>query len=172
MPRFAGIHAAAFSHALQRLAVVARCLLFVRPEQLHRNLLNVDAVHDGHIFDGHDDLPPAVHRQADGLIMEVVRFSFRKGSSVLLREDDHLGPVLRRAFRRVDGVTMYVFIAAWLLRPVWQWVTGDWQGLAFVLLSALACLLNLFIFVFMGLSGAPGLITAIAIIAINIRFFL
>lgn len=90
----------------------------------------------------------------------------------MLREDDHLGPVLRRAFHRVDGVTMYVFIAAWLLRPVWQWVIGDWHGFAFVLLSALACLLNLFIFVFMGLSGAPGLITAIVIIAINIRFFL
>jgi hypothetical protein len=67
---------------------------------------------------------------------------------------------------------MYVFIAAWLLRPVWQWLIGDWQGSAFVLLSALACLLNLLIFVFMGLSGAPGLITAIVIIAINIRFFL
>jgi hypothetical protein len=104
--------------------------------------------------------------------MKVVRFGFRKGSRILLREDDHLGPVLRRAFRRVDGVTMYVFIAAWLLRPVWQWLIGDWQGLAFVLLSALACLLNLFIFVFMGLSGAPGLITAIAIVAINIRFFI
>lgn len=90
----------------------------------------------------------------------------------MLREDDHLGPVLRRAFRRVDGVTMYLFIAAWLLRPVWQLVTGDWHGGAFALLSALACLLNLLVFVFMGLSGAPGLITAIVIIAINIRFFL
>jgi hypothetical protein len=67
---------------------------------------------------------------------------------------------------------MYVFIAAWLLRPVWQWLMGDWHGFAFVLLSALACLLNLFIFVLMGVSGAPGLITAIVIIAINIRFFL
>lgn len=46
-------------------------------------------------------------------------------SGKLLREDDHLGPVLRRAFRRVDGVTMYVFITAWLLRPVWQWLVGD-----------------------------------------------
>lgn len=90
----------------------------------------------------------------------------------MLREDDHLGPVLRRAFRRVDGITMYLFIAAWLLRPVWQWVAGDWQGGAFVLLSAMACLLNLFIFIFMGLSGAPGLITAIFLVAINIRLFL
>lgn len=49
----------------------------------------------------------------------------------MLRGNDHLGPVLRRAFRRVDGVTMYVFIAAWLLRPVVQWVIGNWHGLAF-----------------------------------------
>jgi len=114
----------------------------------------------------------AVQRQADGLTVEVVRFSFRKGGGILLREDDDLGPVLRRAFRRVDGVTMYVFIVAWLLRPVLQFAVGEWQGLAFVLLSVLACLLNLFIFVLMGLSGAPGLVTAIVIIAINIRFFL
>lgn len=101
----------------------------------------------------------------------MVTFTIFERSSILLREDDHLGPVLRRAVRRVDGVTMYVFIVAWLLRPFWQWVVGDWQGGAVVLLSAMACVLNLFIFIFMGLSRAPGLLTAICIFAINIRFF-
>lgn len=67
---------------------------------------------------------------------------------------------------------MYLFVFTWLLRPIWQWAMGDWQGWAFVLLTAMACLANLTIFILMGLSGAPGLITAIAIIAINIRFFL
>lgn len=105
-------------------------------------------------------------------MLEVIGFSFLERSSILLREDDHLGPVLQRAFRRVDGITMYLFIAAWLLRPVWQWLMGDWQGGAFVLLSVVASVLNLFIFIFMGLSGAPGLITAILLVAINIRFFL
>jgi hypothetical protein len=89
----------------------------------------------------------------------------------LLREDDHLGPVLRRAFRRVDGVTMYCFMAAWLLRPVLQWLLGDWHGWLSAGFGVLMCLMNLFIFVFMGLAGAPGLITAAFIIFVNIRFF-
>jgi hypothetical protein len=92
-------------------------------------------------------------------------------SGELLREDDHLGPVLRRAFRRVDGMTMYVFIAAWLLRPVWQWLVGDWQGWAFVVLASLMCLMNVFIYVMLGLSRLPGLLTALCIFAMNIRFF-
>lgn len=88
----------------------------------------------------------------------------------MLRDDDHVGEVFKRAFRRVDGLTMYCFIAIWALLSVWHWLAGDLQGSGFVVLSAMICAMNAVLFVMFGLSGLPGLASALIIAGFNIRF--
>lgn len=88
----------------------------------------------------------------------------------MLRDSDNVGATFRKAFKRVDGIAMYIAGALWIAAGVYQMVFFDDMG--FLLISILLALMNAFFFLMLGLSGSPGLLTAGVIAAFNIWFAL
>ncbi len=89
----------------------------------------------------------------------------------MLNETDTVGHTFKRAFFRVDGVTMYFFWAVWLGLMIWALFDPDRLRLApwvFFLIG----LLNPFLYILLGLMRSPGLLTALILIFFNVKFLL
>lgn len=88
----------------------------------------------------------------------------------MLRPEDNVGTTFRRAFKRVDGVVMYIASAVFLMRGIYQWdVNGDiWP----FLIAMQMIFLNGFLFIMMGLRGYPGLLSALIIAGMNVKFWM
>ena len=87
----------------------------------------------------------------------------------MLNESDAVGHTFKRAFYRVDGVTMCVCWALWMGYFFWGLFDPATSGL----LSAIVFvggLMNPFVYLILGLMRLPGLLTAIVIAGLNIRF--
>ncbi|AWY43826.1 hypothetical protein DKY63_29500 [Pseudomonas putida] len=87
----------------------------------------------------------------------------------MLNDTDSVGDTFKRAFYRVDGVTMYVFWAIWV--GMSAWAIFDTQASKIeVIVKLMIGLLNPFLYVLQGLIRMPGLLSALIIAAINARF--
>jgi hypothetical protein len=89
--------------------------------------------------------------------------------ALMLNESDTVGHTFKRAFYRVDGVTMYVCWAIWIGMLVHALFDPENPGI-YILALIMLGLLNPFLFLLLGLWRLPGLLTALIIIGINIRF--
>lgn len=87
----------------------------------------------------------------------------------MLNDSDAVGHTFRRAFYRVDGVTMYVCWATWIGVLIWALLDPENSGI-YILVLILIGLLNPFLFLLLGLWRFPGLLTALIIVGINVRF--
>ncbi|WP_226501462.1 hypothetical protein [Pseudomonas sp. MWU16-30322] len=90
----------------------------------------------------------------------------------MLNETDNVGQTFKRAFFRVDGVTMYFFWAVWLGLTIWTFFDPAPLRMAAWALFLLGLMLNPFIYVLLGVMRSPGLLTALIIIFFNVKFLL
>ncbi|WP_447801166.1 hypothetical protein [Pseudomonas kilonensis] len=91
--------------------------------------------------------------------------------TLMLNETDTVGHTFKKAFYRVDGVTMYVFWAIWI--AIWIWILFDPnQPSIAALLCFVVGMVNPFLFILFGLMRFPGLLTAFLIIGLNVRALL
>jgi hypothetical protein len=89
----------------------------------------------------------------------------------MLNDTDTVRHTFKRAFYRVDGVTMYACWAIWVGILIWTLFGPEGAGLN-ALVILLAGLMNPFVYLLLGLMRAPGLITALVIAGLNVRFLL
>lgn len=85
----------------------------------------------------------------------------------MLNETDTVGHTFKRAFYRVDGVTMYVCWALWLGGFIWG-LFDPARPEVLSLLIFMAGLMNPFLYLLHGLMRLPGLLSAIIIAGLNI----
>ncbi|MFJ2709747.1 MULTISPECIES: hypothetical protein [unclassified Pseudomonas] len=90
----------------------------------------------------------------------------------MLNESDKVVHTFKRAFFRVDGVTMYSFWAVWLGLTIWALFDPAPLRFPAWILFMIGAVLNPFIYVLLGVMRSPGLLTAIIIIFFNIKFLL
>ncbi|WP_414892492.1 hypothetical protein [Pseudomonas serboccidentalis] len=90
----------------------------------------------------------------------------------MLNETDTVGQTFKRAFRRVDGVTMYFFWAVWLGLTIWALFDPAPLRFPAWILFILGMTLNPFIYVLLGVMRSPGPLTALIIIFFNVKFLL
>lgn len=91
--------------------------------------------------------------------------------ALMLNETDTVGHTFKKAFYRVDGVTMYVFWAIWI--AIWIWIVFDPnQPSIAAWLCFMVGMVNPFLFILFGLMRSPGLLTAFLIIGLNVRALL
>ena len=90
----------------------------------------------------------------------------------MLSESDKIGHTFKRAFFRVDGVTMYFFGAVWLGLTIWALFDPAPLRFPAWVLFMLGMTLNPFIYVLLGVMRSPGLLTALIIIFFNVKFLL
>lgn len=84
----------------------------------------------------------------------------------MFKGDETVGSVFRQAFRRVDGVTMYFFIAVWIGLGIRAAIsTGEIFPL--ILLSMMG-LMSAMLFIGFGLQRSSGLSSALVIAGINV----
>lgn len=89
----------------------------------------------------------------------------------MLNETDTVGQTFKRAFFRVDGVTMYFFWAVWL--GLTTWALFDPAPLRMpAWLPFLTGLVSPFLYILFGVMRSPGLLTALIIIFFNVKFLL
>lgn len=87
----------------------------------------------------------------------------------MLNETDTVGQTFKRAFFRVDGMTMYFFWAVWLGLTTWAlFDPGPLRTPAWLLF--IIGLLSPFLYILFGLMRLPGLLTALIIIFFNAKF--
>ncbi|PBP50307.1 hypothetical protein ALQ54_02733 [Pseudomonas syringae] len=89
--------------------------------------------------------------------------------AMMLNDSDTVGSAFKRAFYRVDGITMYACWAIWVGGLIWDLLGSEGSGIHTVVLILIG-LLNPFLFLLLGLWRLPGLLTALIIIGINIKF--
>jgi hypothetical protein len=87
----------------------------------------------------------------------------------MLNETDTVGHTFKRAFFRVDGVTMYFFWAIWAGLLIWVLFDSTKSGVEALVLFMIG-MLNPFLYVFLGVMRLPGLLTALVLIFLNVRF--
>lgn len=88
----------------------------------------------------------------------------------MLNETDTVGATFRRAFRRIDGLVMYLAMAIWLIQGCYAYAMHD-NGME-LFISCVIAGFNAVLFVWMGLSRFPGLLTALLLVAFNLGFWL
>lgn len=89
--------------------------------------------------------------------------------TLMLNETDTVGHTFKKAFYRVDGVTMYVFWAIWgglLILVLFDPAKSGAEAFALFMIG----MLNPFLYIFLGVMRSPGLLTALALIFLNVRF--
>lgn len=86
----------------------------------------------------------------------------------MLNGTDTIGHTFKRAFYRVDGVTMYAFWAIWIAILIWTVFDVEAPKIK-VFATLMIGLIGPFLYLMFGLMRFPGLVTAIAIAVINIR---
>lgn len=86
----------------------------------------------------------------------------------MLNGTDTVGHTFKRAFYRVDGVTMYAFWAIWIAILIWTVFDIEAPKIK-VFATLMIGLIGPFLYLMFGLMRFPGLVTAIAIAVINIR---
>jgi hypothetical protein len=87
----------------------------------------------------------------------------------MLNGTDTVGHTFKRAFYRVDGVTMYAFWVIWIAILIWTVFDVEAPKIK-VFATLMIGLMGPFLYLMFGLMRFPGLVTAIAIAVINIRF--
>jgi hypothetical protein len=87
----------------------------------------------------------------------------------MLNESDKVGHTFKRAFFRVDGVTMYFFLAIWLGLTIWAFFDPAPLRMAAWALFMIG-LVSPFLYILLGVMRSPGLLTALIIIFFNVRF--
>ena len=87
----------------------------------------------------------------------------------MLNDSDTVGHTFRRAFYRVDGVTMYVCWAIWIGKLIWALFDPQSSGIQIIVLIMIG-LANPVLFVMLGLWRFPGLLAALIIMGVNIRW--
>lgn len=87
----------------------------------------------------------------------------------MLNGTDTVGHTFKRAFYRVDGVTMYAFWVIWIAISIWTVFDVEAPKIA-VFATLMIGLNGPFLYLMFGLMRFPGLVTAIAIAVINIKF--
>lgn len=87
----------------------------------------------------------------------------------MLNDTDTVGYAFKRAFYRVDGVTMYVFWVIWTGILIWTMFDAEASEIE-VLAKLMIGLMSPFLYVLLGLKRIPGLLSALIIAAINVRF--
>ncbi|SFB28535.1 hypothetical protein SAMN03159488_02783 [Pseudomonas sp. NFIX10] len=87
----------------------------------------------------------------------------------MLNEIDTVGHTFKRAFFRVDGVTMYFFWAIWAGFLIWALSDPAKPGAEALALFMIG-MLNPFLYIFLGVMRSPGLLTALVLIFLNVRF--
>jgi len=90
----------------------------------------------------------------------------------MLNESDKVGHTFKRAFFRVDGVTMYLFWAVWLGLTVWALFDPAPLRFPAWLLFMTGTVFNPIFYVLLGVMRSPGLLTALIIIFFNVKFLL
>lgn len=89
----------------------------------------------------------------------------------MLDGTDTVGHTFKRAFYRVDGVTMYAFWVIWIAISIWTVFDVEAPKID-VFATLIIGLIGPFFYLMLGLMRFPGLVTAIAIAVTNIRFLL
>ncbi len=89
----------------------------------------------------------------------------------MLNGTDTVGHTFKRAFHRVDGVTMYVFWAIWNVIAIIKVFDTDAMKIEVVLMITIG-FISPFFFIMLGLWRTSGLMSALIIAASNIWFFL
>jgi hypothetical protein len=89
----------------------------------------------------------------------------------MLNETDTVGQTFKRALFRVDGVTMYFFWAVWLGLTIWALFDPAPLRMP-AWLPFLIGLVSPFLYILFGVMRSPGLLTALVIIFINVKFLL
>lgn len=89
----------------------------------------------------------------------------------MFNDTDTVGYAFKRAFYRVDGVTMYVCWVIWTGILIWTIFDAEASRIE-VLGKLMIGLMSPFLYVLLGLMRIPGLLSALVIAAINIRFLL
>lgn len=86
----------------------------------------------------------------------------------MLNETDTVGQTFKRAFFRVDGVTMYFFWAIWagIMTKV---LFDPSQPKIAVLVLFMVGMMNPILFIMMGLMRLPGLLTALVLAGLNVK---
>jgi hypothetical protein len=87
----------------------------------------------------------------------------------MFNDTDTVGYAFKRAFYRVDGVTMFVFWLIWSGIFIWAMFDAEASRIE-VLVKLMIGLMSPFLYVVLGLMRIPGLLSAVIIAAINIRF--
>jgi len=87
----------------------------------------------------------------------------------MLNDTDTVGRTFKRAFFRVDGVTMYFFWAIWVGLLIWVLFDPAKSGAEAFALFMIG-MLNPFLYIFLGVMRSPGLLTALILIFLNVRF--
>jgi hypothetical protein len=85
----------------------------------------------------------------------------------MLNETDTVGHTFKRAFYRVDGVTMYVCWALWLGGFIWGLFDPARPGVLSLIIF-MCGLMSPFFYLILGLARLPSLLTAIIIAGFNI----
>jgi len=86
----------------------------------------------------------------------------------MLNGTDTVGHTFKRAFYRVDGVTMYAFWVIWIAILIWTVFDVEAPKIK-VFATLMIGLMGPFLYLMFGLMRFPGLVTAIAIAVINIK---
>lgn len=87
----------------------------------------------------------------------------------MLNDTDTVGYAFKRAFYRVDGVTMYVFWVIWTGILIWTMFDAEASGME-VLGTLMIGLFSPFLYVLQGLMRMPGLLSALIIAVFNAWF--
>ena len=87
----------------------------------------------------------------------------------MFNDTDSVGFAFKRAFYRVDGVTMYIGWGIWLGVFIWSVFDREASKME-VVLKLVIGLIGPFFYVMFGLMRLPGLLSAIVIAATNIMF--
>ncbi|MCS3835577.1 hypothetical protein HNR03_000157 [Pseudomonas sp. JAI111] len=85
----------------------------------------------------------------------------------MFNDTDTVGYAFKRAFYRVDGVTMYVFLTIWAVIAAFS--VFDEQA-SDVFVELIFGSISPILYVVLGLTRLPGLVNALIIAAFNVRF--
>ena len=92
-----------------------------------------------------------------------------RSEAQMFNDTDTVGYAFKRAFYRVDGVTMYVCWLIWAGILIWAMFDAEASRIE-VLVKLMIGLMSPFLYVLLGLMRIPGLLSAVIIAAINIWF--
>lgn len=91
--------------------------------------------------------------------------------ATMISGTDTVGSTFKRAFHRVDGVTMYIFWAIWIVISICTAFDAEASKIEVMAKLTIGFLSPLF-FVMLGIWRAPGLLSALIIAGMNIKFLL